>query len=110
MSLRSLAPLSLAALLLLPAPALAEDDLPRHAGALAFSTGNGATVETIWPDGTHRTVLPGVKGRVAHCPITDVDQDVAMYRAGIEFIEPSERVYAVILEFLESIKAGRRAE
>lgn len=51
-----------------------------------------------------------VKGRVAHCRITDVDQDIVMYRAGIEFIEPSERVYAVILDFLESIKAGRRAE
>jgi len=51
-----------------------------------------------------------VKGRVAHCRITDVDQDVVMYRSGIEFIEPSERVQTVILDFLESIKAGRRAE
>ena len=51
-----------------------------------------------------------VKGRVAHCRISDVDQDIVMYRSGIEFIEPSERVQGVIHEFLESIKAGRRAE
>ena len=34
-----------------------------------------------------------VKGRVAHCRISDVDQDIITYRTGIEFIEPSERVY-----------------
>lgn len=51
-----------------------------------------------------------VKGRVAHCRISDVDQDVVMYRSGMEFIEPSERVEEVILDFLDSIKTGRRAE
>jgi hypothetical protein len=51
-----------------------------------------------------------VKGRVVHCRISDVDQDIVMYRSGIEFVEPSERVQSVILDFLESIKAGRRAE
>jgi hypothetical protein len=51
-----------------------------------------------------------VKGRVAHCRISDVDQDIVMYLAGIEFIEPSERVHSVILDFMEAIKAGRRAE
>jgi hypothetical protein len=51
-----------------------------------------------------------VKGRVAHCRISDVDQDIVMYRSGMEFIEPSERVNDVILDFLEAIKAGRRAE
>jgi hypothetical protein len=29
-----------------------------------------------------------VKGRVVRCAITDVDQDVVLYRSGIEFVEP----------------------
>ena len=51
-----------------------------------------------------------VKGRVVHCRISDVDQDVVMYRSGMEFVEPSERVQAVIVDFLEAVKTGRRAE
>ena len=78
----------------------------------------GAQVETVFPlqlDSLHdfrltlgdRSVV--VKGRVAHCRISDVEQELVMYRSGIEFIEPSERVYAVIAEFIEAIKDGRRA-
>ena len=51
-----------------------------------------------------------VKGRVVHCRISDVDQDVVMYRSGMEFIEMSDRVEEVILDFLDAIKTGRRAE
>jgi hypothetical protein len=50
-----------------------------------------------------------MKGRVAHCHISDVDQEIVTYRSGIEFIEPTERVREVIKEFIETIKAGRRA-
>ena len=50
-----------------------------------------------------------VKGRVAHCSISDVDQETVLYRSGVEFIEPGERVHAVIREFLGAIKDGRRA-
>src|SRR5262245_14449370 len=50
-----------------------------------------------------------IKGRVAHCSISDVDQEVVVYRSGIEFIEPSERVEGVITEFIQAIKDGRRA-
>ncbi len=50
-----------------------------------------------------------VKGRVAHCRISDVDQELVTYRSGLEFIEPSERVYSVISDFIEAIKSGRRA-
>jgi len=75
----------------------------------------GAQVETTFPlqlDSLHdfrltlgdRSVV--VKGRVAHCRISDVDQ--VLYRSGIEFIEPSDRVYGVISDFIEAIKAGRR--
>ena len=49
-----------------------------------------------------------LKGRVAHCRISDVDQEVVHYWSGVEFIEPSERVRGVIKEFIETIKAGRR--
>ena len=49
-----------------------------------------------------------LKGRVAHCRISDVDQEIVHYRSGVEFIEASERISGVIREFIEAIKAGRR--
>ena len=78
----------------------------------------GAQVETAFPlqlDSLHdfrltlgdRSVV--VKGRVAHCRISDVDQELVTYRSGIEFVEPSERILAVISEFLGAVKDGRRA-
>jgi hypothetical protein len=79
---------------------------------------NGVQVETTFAlhvDSLHdlrltlaeRSVV--VKGRVAHCSISDVDQELIMYRSGLEFVEPSERVYAVISEFIDAIRAGRQA-
>lgn len=79
----------------------------------------GAQVETVHPlqlDSLHdfrlslgdRSVV--VKGRVAHCSISDVDQELVTYRSGIEFIEPSDRVFSVIAEFIDAIQTGRRAE
>jgi hypothetical protein len=78
----------------------------------------GAQVETGYPlqlDSLHdfrltlgdRSVV--VKGRVVHCSITDVDQEVVLYRSGIEFVEPPDRVYSVIAEFIDAIMGGRRA-
>ena len=78
----------------------------------------GCQVETGFPlqlDSLHefrltlgdRSVI--VKGRVAHCSISDVDQEIVLYRSGIEFIEPSERVFAVITEFINAVQDGRRA-
>ena len=49
-----------------------------------------------------------LKGRVAHCRISDVDQELVHYKSGVEFIEPSDRIKGVIVEFIEAIKAGRR--
>ncbi|MBE3072349.1 MAG: hypothetical protein IMZ67_05180, partial [Acidobacteria bacterium] len=49
-----------------------------------------------------------VKGRVAHGHVSDVDPDAVTYRAGIEFIDPPGRVLAVIAEFIEQIRAGRK--
>ena len=78
----------------------------------------GAQVETAFPlqlNSLHdfrltlgdRSIV--VKGRVAHSSITDVDQELVVYRSGVEFIEPSERVSAVIAEFIDAIVNGRRA-
>ena len=75
----------------------------------------GAQVETAFPlqlDSLHelrltlgdRSVI--VKGRVAHCSISDVDQELVTYRSGVEFVEPAERVYAVISEFIDAIKTA----
>jgi hypothetical protein len=77
----------------------------------------GAQVETAFPlhlDSLHdlrltlgdRSVI--VKGRVIHCSISDVDQELILYRSGMEFVEPSERVLVVIESFVEAIKHGRR--
>jgi hypothetical protein len=78
----------------------------------------GCLVETAFP--LHLNSLHDVrltlgdssvvlKGRVAHCRISDVDQEIVTYRSGVEFIEPTDRVREVIREFIEAIKAGRRA-
>jgi hypothetical protein len=78
----------------------------------------GAQVETAFPlqlDSLHEFRLTlgdqsvVVKGRVVHCSIIDVEQELVVYRSGLEFVEPSERIAAVILGFLEAIQAGRRA-
>jgi hypothetical protein len=76
----------------------------------------GAQIETAFPlhlDSLHefrltlgdRTVV--VKGRVAHCSITDVDQEVVLYRSGIEFVEQSERVDTAIADFIDEMQEGR---
>jgi len=76
----------------------------------------GALVETRFPltiDSLHelRLTLASnsvvLKGRVAHSRISDVDQEIVTYRSGIEFVEPSDRVREVIVEFLDAIKASR---
>jgi hypothetical protein len=78
----------------------------------------GAQVETAFPlqlDSLHdfrlalgdRSVI--VKGRVAHCSISDVDQELVTYRSGIQFVEPSERVSSVISGFIDAVKDGRRS-
>jgi hypothetical protein len=78
----------------------------------------GAQVETAFPlqlDSLHdfRLTLGDssivIKGRVAHCSISDVDQEVVLYRSGLEFIEPPDRVASVIAHFIDAITNGRRA-
>jgi hypothetical protein len=77
----------------------------------------GCLVETSFPlhlDSLHDIRLTlgeqsiVLKGRVAHCRISDVEQEIVLYRSGLEFIEPTDRIRGVIVEFIEAIKAGRR--
>src|SRR5437667_9975007 len=69
----------------------------------------GAQVETNFPlqlDSLHefrltlgdRSVV--LKGRVAHCSISDVEQELVFYLSGIEFVEPPERISGVVNEFM----------
>jgi len=76
----------------------------------------GARVETAFPlhlDSLHdfRLTLGGlsvvVKGRIVHCRISDVDQEQVTYRAGVEFVEPPERVREAIAEFITRLKEAR---
>src|SRR4051795_8029186 len=68
----------------------------------------GAQVETEFPlqlDSLHefrltlgeRSIV--VKGRVVHCSIIDVEHELVLYRSGIEFVEPPDRVSAAIAGF-----------
>ena len=77
----------------------------------------GCLVETSFPmqvDSLHdvrltlgeRSVV--VKGRVAHCRITDVDQEIVRYRSGLEFVDAPDRAGDAIDHFIDAIKAGRR--
>lgn len=49
-----------------------------------------------------------LKGRIAHCSISDVDQEVVHYQSGLEFVEPSDRVREVIDEFMDTVRSGRK--
>jgi hypothetical protein len=76
----------------------------------------GALVETAFPlqlNSLHefrlelggRTVV--LRGRIAHCRIVDVDQDVVVYRAGFEFIEASDHVVAAVEDYIEHVRRER---
>ena len=76
----------------------------------------GVQVETAFPlqlDSLHELRLTLgdksviAKGRVVHCCISDVDQELVTYRSGLEFVEPSERVASVIAEFIDAVKDRR---
>ena len=77
----------------------------------------GAQIETAFPlqlDSLHdfrlslgdRSVV--VKGRIAHCQVGDLRDGVAVYRSGVEFVEPSEPVRHAIAEFVDALRVSRR--
>jgi hypothetical protein len=76
----------------------------------------GALIETASPlqvDSLHdfRLMLGDlsivVKGRIVHSHICDLEQGGVIYRAGIEFVEPTEYVVDAIGQFMAAIVAGR---
>lgn len=76
----------------------------------------GVQIETTFPlhlDSAHDLRLElgnhtlVVKGRVTHCSIVDVDQELVRYRSGIQFVDPPERASAVIAAFLDSVASRR---
>jgi PilZ domain len=78
----------------------------------------GALVETRFPlqlDSLHefrltlgdRSVV--VKGRVVHCSISDMDQEVVLYKSGVEFVDAPDRLSTVIDSFIDAVRTGRRA-
>jgi PilZ domain len=78
----------------------------------------GAQIETSFPlqlDLLHdfRLVLGDrsvvLKGRVVHCSVSDYDQEALVYRSGVEFIEPAERIETAIVDFMSAVVDGRRA-
>jgi hypothetical protein len=78
----------------------------------------GAKVESSFPlllNSVHemRLHLGGdnvvLKGRVAHCRLADLGTDVAVYRAGIEFVDVHEHAAAAITAHLARLEALRRS-
>jgi hypothetical protein len=76
----------------------------------------GAEVETAFPlhiDSLHdfRFVLGDrsivVKARVVHAHVSNVENAATIYRSGIEFVEPSERVVEAIGEFMDEVAAAK---
>ncbi|MDO8835106.1 MAG: PilZ domain-containing protein [Vicinamibacterales bacterium] len=77
---------------------------------------HGAQVESSFPlllNSIHelRLHLAGdslvVRGRVAHCRVADIGSDVALYRAGIEFIDVAPHVAQAIADHLEHLRQLR---
>jgi len=76
----------------------------------------GAQVETSFPlqiGSLHefRLVLGDrsvvVKGRIVHAHVCDVEDHATIYRSGIEFVQPSERIVDAVGEFMDLIVASR---
>jgi hypothetical protein len=76
----------------------------------------GAQIETAFAlqiDSLHdfRLVLADrsivVKARIVHAHVAEVEGHETIFRAGIEFVEPSERIVEAIGEFMDAIVASR---
>jgi len=76
----------------------------------------GAQIETAFPlqlDSLHdvrltlgnRSVV--VKARIAHCHISDVEEERVVYRTGVEFVELSDHARIAISSFVEALRASR---
>jgi hypothetical protein len=50
-----------------------------------------------------------VKGRVTHCRIVDIAEELVRYRTGLEFVDLPARLAEAIAAFVEAMKDGRGA-
>lgn len=48
-----------------------------------------------------------VKGRVVHCRISEIEPDRVVYRAGIEFVEPSHHASEAIRAYIDTLKVTK---
>ena len=48
-----------------------------------------------------------VKGRIVHSSISDVEQEIVLYRSGVEFVETADRVADVITGFVRAVTTDR---
>ena len=77
----------------------------------------GCLIETAFP--LHLNSLHGIrltlggqsivlKGRVAHCRIGDLDQELVYYLTGLEFVETPDRARDVLLQFIQALESQRK--
>lgn len=77
----------------------------------------GAQIETAFPlqlDSLHdvrltlgnRSIV--VKARIAHCRISDVEEERVVYRSGVEFVELSEHARIAIEAFVDALRESRK--
>ena len=81
-----------------PGGAQLETPFPLHLGSLhdlRLSLGDASIV---------------VKGRIVHSSISDVEQEVVLYRSGVEFVEAADRVAEVIARFVRAVTSDRAGE
>ena len=51
-----------------------------------------------------------LKGRVVHCSISHADRELIVYRSGLEFVDPPDRVDVAVADFVQAITDGRRPQ
>ena len=94
-----------------PSPLYGEVKVFQPMTILDVSRG-GAQIETPFPlqlDSLHdfrlalgpRSIV--VKGRIAHCQVEQLTESSALFRTGVEFIEPSDHVREAIAAFVAAL-------
>ncbi len=74
---------------------------------------HGVQIETPFPlqlDSLHQfrlsfgDLVVVVRGRIANCRVSDLDDEATSYRSGVEFVEPSEHVATGLASFVEALR------
>ena len=76
---------------------------------------DGAQIETTFPlqlDSLHQFRISlgdlsvVLRGRIAHCRVGELRDDVAVYRAGVEFVDLSEHARNALSVFVQSLRSA----